>query len=223
MIPRLYFADLKSKKFSGFKVSWKYNHDPSISEQILNFYESINYKYTTYGWNLKFINLANLVHSTEYSKSYFFTYVRDYKKKRVNRFTAPFLSGYNHMGEVYDAFFKQISLLNETAFNISDPLYANEISYESLVTAAKMLFYITTSQKGRYWFDWYTLYSTWINNSKRRLLGKKFRLYNIELFQMLFCTLGTVAGVLEVSKLHEGIPLQNIHGVKRMIIVLIFG
>ena len=58
--------------------------------------------------------------------------VRDYKKFNINIFTVPQAHGYYNLKEVYDDFFKNILILNESAFNISEPLYANEISDKSL-------------------------------------------------------------------------------------------
>ena len=152
---KLHFEDLANKRFTGFRIKWKYCCSGNSTKKM-----------TYNSDNKNFIKMANLVHTLKLSEFELMNLVRAAKVEK--KAVIDDLMSLNQLEEI----FKTVGdKLNESVYNAEEPLYENKISDQSLEIAAKMFIYIMAPQ-GQYWKDWYNVYKYWLKNTSiRRLLG----------------------------------------------------
>ena len=125
--------------------------------------------------------MANFVHksnSSLSSQTFLWNIVKAEKFLWKPIISAPKDNGYGALRaksfqELYDDIFKEIGeKMNLTPWTA--PLYENDITDDSLKTAAEMFLYIMAPQQ-EYWVKWHKIFSGWMENSSlRRVLGLYF-------------------------------------------------
>ena len=171
--PTVYFEDLKTKRFTRFNLKWEYcfsSNDTKYMKTFSNLYTVKKSKY--------FIAIANMVYEANISKHDLMKIVKGAKVEyhydlRYFRDTSDALE---KTGKVLALIFKivrkRLAVTNESLSGSSKPLYENEISDETLTTAAEIFIYIVAQQQ-KYWLEWYDVYEKWLGDfSLRRLLSK---------------------------------------------------
>ena len=168
-MPRLYYADWKSKRFTGFSATWEWKYTNKSTSWYLT-------KYSREDFNKKFIRLVNLVHSlSSEPRDNMMEAAKQVKADYMNVMGVIDTEG-NIISEWYDWMFEQLEekinrgdYIYEDAYDESDVV----ISDETLETAAHMLLYLMAPPKA-YWTEWYRTYDEWLNSKPylKRLLRK---------------------------------------------------
>ena len=144
--PQLNFNDWAAKRFTGFKVEWKYDH-------IRKNNKSIPWGHSWSNNNRHFITIANLVQSVGSEEAWnIIVKVKDDFWKDM------------FVLDVDDAF-------EEVEVYLSEDIDVN-ITEEALEVGAEIFTYFMAPPED-YWKEWYFKYKEWLKQcSLRRLLGK---------------------------------------------------
>ena len=165
------FLDWQTKRFTGFSVQWVYlhNNDDTKADKNLRIYSK------------NFQRMANYLHkSNNLTNKTLWNYVKLQKAYWMAAISDPKSSGYGSnsylsktVEDMYDDIFKEIGpKINQTPWTTA--LYADDISDETLKTAAEMFLYIMAPQQ-EYWVKWHSKFSEWMEHSSlRRVLGLYF-------------------------------------------------
>ena len=162
----MYFEDFMRKRFTGFNVKWEFccNGNDTADNWIQD---------NVYNYNKLFMQIANVIHASNSSKTDIMQLVRSTKVKHKDK-----LHAFDDRTIANDSFKNALNSIghkmNMTQYMISDPLYVDEISDQSLEIAAEILIYIM-APPDQNWLNWHRVYEEWmlqVQNSLRRLIGK---------------------------------------------------
>ena len=151
---KMYFVE--TKKFPGLNIKWTYDYNGSN----ITGYDKMSYKSTKL--SKLFIKVVNLVHIVGASSK------DDLMHLAMEKKSSGIPLGY--LVE-YESIWKMVSLeFNESAINVSE-LFNEDISDETMETAAEVFIYIL-AQSEDYLFRSYGQFKYWLlTNSLRRSLG----------------------------------------------------
>ena len=169
--PPLYFKKLKTKRFTGFNLKWKFCCSLNTRDK-----KKIS---DTKKANI-FIKIAKMIHlnAVNISKHDLMNFVKGAKVEYQYDMRPSIITGNWDAAEKSLEILKVVEkkiqdklALNESISGSSYPVYEHEISDETLATAAQILIYILAPQQ-KYWFEWYDAYEKWLGSlSLQRLLS----------------------------------------------------